>query len=73
MFLDDQFFGEKKSRKKEGEAGCLGGTRGAGKGRFGRDNGREGTGLARPCPPSYLGMGGRIVYASRIPLRPHEA
>ena len=34
--------------------------------------GRDGRDLARPCPPSYLGMGGRIQGAAHRPPREGE-
>ena len=68
---------KKKVEKKRVEAIASAGPAVAGKGRFGRDmEGNmegNGQGSSTPVPVLVPRMGGRIVYASRIPPRPKEA
>ena len=59
---------KKNKKKKDGSRQASAGNADPGKEGFWEDMDKQG--LTRPNP---VGLGGRIVYASRIPPRPHEA
>ena len=68
--LEGKFGDEKKVEKRRvkemaSEGHAMAGREGFGKGKW--------VGRAKFGTPRPMGMGGRIVYASRIPPRPHEA